>query len=336
MTMPIKPMFRACMQLTAGLLAVHCAMPAAEATLPQPVVWSAAQVRAAGLQIVHGKAALYRRQLHASATVRSTAALLRGLSALHAAQAQAAAAQSRLDLARLQARRAKGLYAAGQNVALASVQQAQAKAMQAQAEVRSAQAAVQLAQDRLTADLGPALAARLDRDPALQQAILSGRELMVDLSLPPGQVLPPQPRVRLRLPAGGQTVPAWVIGPAAAASSQSQGLRETLVTPDAAGLMPGLRLQAEVTSGQAQSGVWLPASAVVWNGGQAVAFVATPAAHHAQRFAPRAVSTTWPLDDGYVQPGWTALDLVTYGAVLLLTPPPQSPAAPRASGGDED
>jgi hypothetical protein len=131
-------------------------------------------------------------------------------------------------------------------------------------------------------------------------------------------------------------VPAWVIGPAAAASSQSQGLRETLVAPGAAGLMPGLRLQAEVTSGQAQPGVWLPASAVVWSGGQAVAFVATPAAHHAQRFAPRVVTTTWPLDGGYVQPGWTALDLVTHGAVLLLIPPPQSPAAPLASGGDGD
>ncbi|MDD4885484.1 MAG: efflux RND transporter periplasmic adaptor subunit [Thiomonas sp.] len=307
----------------------------ARAALPQAVVWSAAQQTTANLQIQRLAPAAYHPQFTASATVQSPAGLLRGLSAQDAAQAQLAVAQSRLQLATLKAQRAKGLFDAGQNVALAEVQQAQAAAAQAQAEVGSGQAALGLAQAQLTATLGPALAARLRRDAQLRQSILSGRTLVVDLSLPPGKALPPAAQIWLQLPDGHRRVQARVIGPAAAASSQFQGVRNVLVAPAADGMMPGMELQAEVQSTQTLSGVRLPASAVVWAAGQAVVFVATPAAHQALQFAPRAVSTAWPLQGDYVQPGWTALDVVTRGAGLVLTPPPSPHAAP-ASGGDDD
>ncbi|OYV35556.1 MAG: hypothetical protein B7Z83_07165 [Thiomonas sp. 20-64-5] len=330
-----KRIFYASVQLTASLYLAGWAAAAARAALPPAVVWSAAQSRSADLQIRHCAAAPHRPQFTASATVQSPADLLRVLSVLDAAQAQVAVAQSRLQLATLQAQRAKGLFDTGQNVALATVQQAQAGAAQAQAGVSSAQAARAVAQAQLTADLGPALAARLRQDAQLRQSILSGRDLVVALSLPPGQALPPAAQVRLLGPASPHAVQARIIGPAAAASSQSQGLREVLVAPATNGLMPGLQLQAEVQSAQTQSGVWLPASAVVWIGGQAVVFAATPAANHALQFAPRVVSTAWPLRDGYVQQGWDALDVVTRGAGLVLTPPP-SPHALPTSGGDDD
>lgn len=319
----------------AGLLLATAAAAPARAAMPQAVVWSAAQRTTAGLQIERLAPAPYHPQFTASATVLSSADLLRGLSALDVAQAQVAVAQSRLHLATLQAQRAKGLFDAGQNVALAEVQQSQAAATQAQAEVASAQAALGVAQAQLTATLGAALATRLHRDAQLRQSILSGRTLVVDLSLPPGKALPPAAQVWLRLPVGQRPVRASVIGPAAAASSQLQGVRDVLIAPAADGLMPGLELQAEVQSAQTQSGVRLPDGAVVWTAGQAVVFVATPAAHQALRFAPRAVSTAWPLHGGYVQPGWDALDIVTRGAGLVLTPPPSPHAAP-ASGGDDD
>lgn len=335
MQTPFKRISYAGARLAACLLLAAFAAVAARAALPRPVVWSDAQKASASLQIEHLAPAPYQPQFAASATVQSPSGLLRGLSAQQAAQAQLAVAQSRLRLATLQARRDQGLFEAGQNIALAQVQQAQAAAAQAQAEVASAQATLGLARARLTADLGPALAMRLLGDARLRQSILSGHALVVDLNLLPGQSLPAAAQVWLHLPSGQNPVQARVVGPAAAASSELQGLRETLIAPAASGLMPGLALQAEVRSAQAQSGVRLPASAVVWTGGQAVIFVASKSADHAWRFSSRAVSTAWALQGGYVQPGWGALDVVTRGAGLVLTPPPRPQALP-ASGAEDD
>jgi hypothetical protein len=235
----------------------------------------------------------------------------------------------------MQAQRDQGLFEAGQNVALAEVQQAQAAAEQARAEVNSAHAAVEVAQAQLTAQLGAALAARLSRQAALRLALLNGSELIVDLTLSPGQFLPPAAQVNLHIPGSQRTVQARVIGPAAAASSQLQGWRETLIAPAAPGLMPGLDLVAEVQSARARSGVRLPPSSVVWTDGEAVVFVATTAEGKARHFTARKVSTVWPLYGGYVQPGWGAVDVVTRGAGLVLTPPPKPHALP-AAGGDDD
>ncbi len=75
--------------------------------------------------------------------------------------------------------------------------------------------------------------------------------------------------------------------------------------------------------------VRVPGSAVLFVDGQALAFVASPAAAGGDRqFTPRGISTAWPSDGGYVQPGWQALDVVTGGADLLLTPPPEAHTLP--------
>ncbi|MGE0107123.1 MAG: efflux RND transporter periplasmic adaptor subunit [Thiomonas sp.] len=297
--------------------------------------WSSAQMASADLRIEHLTPASYRTQFTASATVQSPASLLRSLSALDAARSRLKVAQSGLQLAAMQAQRDQGLFEAGQNVALAEVQQAQAAAEQARAEVDSAHAAVDVAQAQLTAQLGTALASQLSRQTALRQTILNGSELIVDLTLPPGRALPQTAQVELHIPGSQRTVHARVIGPAAAASSQLQGWREVLIAPAAPGLMPGLELVAEVQSARAQSGVRLPSSSVVWTDAEAVVFVATSAEGKARHFTARKVSTAWPLHGGYVQPGWGAVDVVTRGAGLVLTPPPKPHALP-ALGGDDD
>ena len=307
----------------------------AQAALPQPVLWSSAQMASADLRIEHLTPANYRTRFTASATVQSPASLLRSLTALDAARSRLKVAQSNLQLAAMQAQRDQGLFEAGQNVALAEVQQAQAAAEQARAEVDSARAAVDVAQAQLTAQLGTALASQLSRQTAVRQAILNGSELIVDLTLPPGRALHQTAQVELHIPGSQRTVHARVIGPAAAASSQLQGWREVLIAPAAPGLMPGLELVAEVQSARAQSGVRLPSSSVVWTDAEAVVFVATSAEGKARHFTARKVSTAWPLHGGYVQPGWGAVDVVTRGAGLVLTPPPKPHALP-AVGGDDD
>ncbi len=77
--------------------------------------------------------------------------------------------------------------------------------------------------------------------------------------------------------------------------------------------------------------VRVPDSAVLFVDGQALAFVASAAAAGGDRqFTARAISTKWPSGDGYVQPGWQALEVVTGGAELLLTPPPEAHTLPPA------
>lgn len=338
---PSSPRRRSPLRALAVGLALALGAVQARAALPQAVQWTAEQIGAADVRVQHLAPGELRRAFSASAAVQSPASLLRDLSAVDMARARLTAAQSARGLAQLLAQRAQGLFAAGQDVALAEVQQAQAAAQQAQAQVDVAQAALLAAQAELTAGLGPALAARLQTAPALRQAIADGRELIVDLTLPPGRDLSPDARVRLHVPGGNAELqdgwlPATVIGPAAAASADVQGLRFVLAAPASSGLMPGLRLMAEVQSGRLQRGVLLPASSVVWSDGQALAFVAEPESRKdARRFTPRPVSTAWPLHGGYVQPGWGALDVVTHGAGLLLTPPP-APQSARTAGGDGD
>jgi hypothetical protein len=82
--------------------------------------------------------------------------------------------------------------------------------------------------------------------------------------------------------------------------------------------------------------VWVPASAVLFYQGQTFTFVATrPAAGGDRQFTARVVSTRWFSGGGYVQPGWSSLDVVTGGADLLLIPPPVPHTLPPAGDGGD-
>ncbi len=108
------------------------------------------------------------------------------------------------------------------------------------------------------------------------------------------------------------------------------------LAPARDGLMPGLRVAAVAESGRPLQALWVPASAVLFHGGRAFVFVASkPAPGGDRQFTARIASTAWPLGDGYVQPGWTALDVVVGGAGLLLTPPPEAHTLPPAGATDE-
>lgn len=331
----------ACMALALVLCASlpNAAMAKTQAAPLPAVQWTSAQQASSGVRIERLAPNTYNRAFAATASVQNPAALLRLQAQVATAQAQLQAAQTRLRLAQLRAQQAEGLYTQGQNMALAEVQQAQAAADTARADVMVAQTALETARIQRRTEAGRALDARLAHDPALRRALSEGRDLIVDLALPPGTRLPAAAHVLLRLPAG-DTVALTIIGPAAAASGEVQGLRYAGVVAAAPGLMPGLRLPAEVRNAHAQRGVLVPASAVVWSNGRALVFVAGKAsASGARGFAARPVSTAEALAGGYLQVGWGAVDVVTQGSGLLLTPPPKPQAKPAAhdtTAGDDD
>lgn len=300
------------------------------------VQWTAAQQASSGVHVQHLAAGVFHPVRDATASVLDPAPLLRMQAAVATASARLEAAQTRQTLAQLRARRDEGLYTHGQNVALAQVQQSQAAADAARADVMVAQATLRAARATLRANVGAALDTRLARDATLRRSIADGRDEVVDLTLPPGMRLGSAARVRLHTPDGG-VLPLAIVGPAASASRALQGMRYVGIARATDALMPGLQLRADVTSGTAQHGVLVPSSAVVWSNGRALVFIAGEAsASGARTFQARPTSTASPLPGGYLQPGWDAVDVVTQGAGLLLTPPPSPHAAPATGDGDDD
>lgn len=320
------------------LLAAALAAPAFAAAAPQAVTWTPAQLAASGIQVQRIAPGAYAPAVAGYAAVENPASLLRLHSAVDAAAARLAAARARLQMMELRSRQARGLFAAGQNVARAEVDQAEAAAVEARAAAGAARSELDAARAAESAALGPALSTRLARDPGLVGAIAAGRRMVVAVTLPPGTPWPADARVDLLLPSGA-TAALAVVGPAAGADARMQGLRYLGLATAAPGLMPGLHLAARVEVPRPVRGVRVPAAAVVWSGGRAWVFVASPADAAGRSFAPRPVSTDWPLSGGYVQRGWPTVDVAVRGAGLLLTPPPlpqPAGAGPAAQGDGDD
>lgn len=328
-------------RLRGGLLGLVCAAACmtarAQAGLPPPVSWSASQQQASGLRIEHLRPAAYMRSKPAMAEVLDPGSLLRAQAALDAARARRAEAHAALELAAQHASQARALFEAGQNVTRATVDGARAARDSARARLAAADAAVRAAQAARGALLGPALAHRLGREPGLASRLADGRLLVLRVVLAPGERLPPHARVRLH-PSGDAAAgpPLQLLGAAPRAGERSQGLAYVALAAASDGLQPGLRVAADVQSSRSLRGVLVPASAVLFHGGQAFVFVASrPAVGGDRQFSARSVSTAWPLGDGYVQPGWPALDVVGGGAGLLLTPPPEAHTLPPAGDSDD-
>ena len=328
----------------AGLtLSCLLAVSPADATLPPPVSWSAAQQRASGLRIEQLRPGAYRRTQDALAEVLDSGALLRVQAQLDAARAGRSQAQADLRLARLRARQASALFRAGQDVARAELDRARVVRDKAQAALLAADSAVRAARAACSMRLGAALSRQLHAGSRVDESLASGRELVLRLQLAPGSRLPADARVRVFGPGSAAPQDAHrggldlrVLGPAPHAAAGSQGLAYLGLIPARDGLMPGLRVAAVAESGRALRGLWVPASAVLFHGGRAFVFAASkPAPGGDRQFTARIVSTAWPLGDGYVQPGWPALDVVVGGAGLLLTPPPEAHTLPPAGATDE-
>lgn len=328
----------------AVLLALGCGLAGsaarAQTALPPPVSWSASQQRASGLRVEHEPVGSYRRTRQAIAEVLDPARLLQAQAALEQALARRTQAGAQLRLAASRARQAGALYAAGQDVARATLDQAQAAQLQAQARLEAAQGEVRAARAAATGVLGPALERGLRGQPGLLGQLARGRRLVLRVVLPPGRRLPDGARLSVLLPgapaASAAELPLRLLGPAPHAGELSQGLAYLALAPARDELQPGLRVPAAVASATTRRGVWVPASAVLFHGGRAFVFeAARPSARGDRQFTARVVSTAWPLQGGYVQPGWSALDVVSGGAGLLLTPPPEAHTLPPAGDNDD-
>jgi hypothetical protein len=208
------------------------------------------------------------------------------------------AAQRTFEQARSEYARARGLHEHDRNASTRDVELARLAEERAAFDAR-------LAQARVAAAWGPVAAERTDLQ-SLATRLAAGALAVGRLDLPAGDApAPPPETIALSLPGrAGASVAARVLGPAPTADPALQ-TRGVLVLFEADPPAPGTSLAARVALAQAPvAGAWLPASAVLWHDGTAVAFVETdPGAFERRPIGRvRSLGDGWLVADG-VQPG---------------------------------
>ena len=265
------------------------------------------------------EASQYRDEAVASAIVMDLQPLI-DLRTRHAAAAtERATATALLDAARQEYERNRALHAQDQNVSLKVLQAAQANERAAAARLSAATLAVADLQGALRTKFGDTLAQwATDPQSTPLQRLLAHREVLLQVTAPLGTAGTDAPRIEV---AGtdNRRQGATFVARAQQADPSLAGTGAIYRTAATSATANGARLLAFVPRGDAtaSAGVVVPASAMVWFGGQPWAFVQTTP----ERFARVPVPVTAPMSNGYfvrqgIQPG---ARVVVSGAQLLLS-----------------
>jgi len=154
-----------------------------------------------------------------------------------------------------------------------------------------------------------------DGSPRLDR-ILSGREVLVQATLPPPATADPPPATALiELPHGGH-VRSRLVSPAARTDPRIQGSSFFYVAPSRAGLLPGATVAVLLEAGAPISGGLVPTEAILWHGGREWVYVQVGP----NRFTRKPIQTERAVPGGFVvselAPG---TPVVRRGAGLLLS-----------------
>ena len=296
----------------AALAAVLCACgertpeaAAARAASEAPalgVELDAEQQQKLGVTTADAKTATWQPSIAGPAQVVDPQELVTAMADLRKAEAEARSSEA----AR---KRAHDLFGSDTAISAEKLEAAerQASADLAQLEIARTRAALGFGNGAPWLDAG--------RRDALLGALARGSTLLVRASFPGG--LPPgkPAALTLRRVSGGDALTATDVW-SAPADPGVPGPTLLAMLPGASGLTYGERLTATLPSGDAQTGVAVPASAIVLAGGQAWCYVLTGESE----FERRAIDTGKPIDAGYFEPSGVAAGdkIVTAGAGLLL------------------
>ncbi len=297
------------------------------------VTLPAASVNASGITTAVLQATTQTRQAQATASVLDPQPLLALAAQLKAAHANAVAAAVAAHSASVEAKRTAALYHDGENASLQQVQATAALAAQAQAQQQIAQAQEVAARSSARAQWGPSLAALAARGPQALNAYADGHSALLAVVLPPGLATPPGDTIALSLP-DRSPLPAHLIGASPRADAVVQGAT-FFYRADGAGLLTDQRLSASVPLGSAtQTGVTVPATAVIWYAGQPWAYVETAAG----RYQRRPLSVDARNASGWFEAsGFRAGErVVVRGGELLISQELLPPPGVKPAGGDDD
>ena len=320
-----------------GLLLVLClATPAARAA-PAPVRLDAKAIAAGEIRTEPLGAISRAARIGAYGLVLDPARLATASADVKVADAEVAASDAKLKLARSGATRAAGLYREQHNISTAELQAAEAGSGVAIANLAVAQAKLTALRARLRADWGPVLAKAIDSGGEPLPDLESGTASLIQVSLPLGQAMETPPVTASALEPDGTHMALRLLGPS---PRVAKGAGQSLFYLASGAAAPiGIPLSVSLPVGDARSGVIVPPTAVIWQGGSAFVFRQTGT----DAFAPVAIDTADNGRGGYFIPSDAgslhAGDKIAVQGAALLFSESKSPATgasvPAASDDDD-
>ncbi|MEP7097663.1 MAG: efflux RND transporter periplasmic adaptor subunit [Dokdonella sp.] len=241
------------------------------------------------------------------------------------AQADAASTVAVVAASRQEFERNRTLYRDNQNTSLKALQATQAAFLTDQAKMDAATANAESIRGAGRQQFGETLTRwALDAHSPQFERLLNRQDVLLRVTLPLGDSIQAPATIAVVANAA-QRLPASLISAAAQSDPAVQG--SAFIYRTAAPIAAGTHIVAYLpTSSQVTQGVFIPANAIVWYGGQPWAYVQIKS----DRFARRMVSQQAPLDGGFfVTDGIKSGErVVVSGAQLLLSeemrPPPSS------------
>ena len=316
---------------------------------------SAAAQRQVGLEVMQPEPAEFAPETAWTLTVVDPQPLVEWRGRLVAARQAVAQAAAAMQASEAERRRVQALFDDDRNASQRSLEQARAQAAADAAVWRGAQAQLAALRDGARAAWGPALTGGLlpeDGDAAVVTtaagrarpsadrlaALAAGREVLLRAVLRGDEAGTVPARLQVRRPGQDDPVAAQLLGPVPAPAGTDPALagRHLLYLAPGKGLAVGMRVAARHRGGSAESGMTVPAGAVIWHAGQPWVYVRESAAGAeapasaasaasapggaADRFQRRAVPGARRDGDRWFIPGLDEDDpVVTRGAQVLLS-----------------
>jgi len=272
-----------------------------------------------GIEVREARPAPYRQRTEAYGSVLGLQQLTGIANTLASANAQRAIAAAKAAASRAALRRARLLFKDEQNFSRAQLQAAQAAFQTDEADLRAAQVQAENAVAEADQAWGPVLERSLTSNAPLAQSLLQHRQVLIQVTLPLGNSMTGPPQTASIEAAGGKPVRAQLVSAAVSTDPHIQGASYFFAASAASGLLPGMNVIAELPAGNAEEGVAVPASAVVWLNGDAWVYLRTGS----NAFSRRRIATALPQPDGgYVLAPHSLPPrslLVVSGAQMLLS-----------------
>ncbi|WP_428422038.1 hypothetical protein [Methylibium sp.] len=233
---------------------------------------SAAARRNVGIEVAAPEPAEFGAETDVPVLVLDAQPLAELQGRLRAARHEAEGARAQAAASAAERQRVQALYDDDHNASQRALEAATAQAATDAARARAAQAQLAALHDSALAAWGPALTRELDGDgPGPVARLASGRDVLLRAMLRGDAAVPPGARLMLSLAGRKEPLAAAPLGASGAgATGESGGGRSLLFRTQGSGLVPGQRLSGQLHGAGArqQTGVLVPASAVVWHTGQ--------------------------------------------------------------------
>ncbi|MBI3343778.1 MAG: efflux RND transporter periplasmic adaptor subunit [Gammaproteobacteria bacterium] len=231
-----------------------------------------------------------------------------------AAAALADKAVAALAASRREYERLKALHGDDRNISDKALQAAEAAWRSDQAAERSAQAAVNAIRQESRQTWGAVLTAAIVNDMPLFQRLAMQKEMLLRIAAPSGSRLPVPPGKVSVAGDDGVLRTAELISPSPQTDPRIQG-PAFFYAAAAEGLLPGTTLTARLPIGPQETGVTIPAAAVVsWQGKMWYYVESAPG-----RFVRHELTGAVPVAGGWFAPRLAAMRIVVRGAQTLLS-----------------